>query len=349
MTGFTSDAFGQQVTAGASSYGYDALGRLLTGGTASSPVTLTYSGMGDQVASDPSATYSRDPSGSVTGVDTTAGVKTIALTDQHMDLSGMFTPAGTTLTESSTFDPWGNVIATAGTAVQAGFQGGWTDPATKQVDMGAWFYDPAAGQFLNQDQVTTPAQGDPAAGGDLHAYVNDSPVTGTDPSGHMLTAMVGGGCASAACAAAITRALAPKPAPKPCSGIWGSAVAKNAGQPETPAPAAKPGNSVPAVIFRTGSRTDGALTDPSGVSFRSSVSSSADGQQIFRPGDKIWGVRTDQLPGGSVIMDNNPAGHVSVFASPEQIRNAIMLNGPENPLDEMFKSLEEAGSYRLPK
>jgi hypothetical protein len=83
--------------------------------------------------------------------------------------------------------------------------------------MGSRFYDPAAGQFLNQDSVTTSAQGDPAAGGDLHAYVNDSPVTGTDPSGHMLTAMGGGGCASAACVAAKPRALAPKPAPKSCS------------------------------------------------------------------------------------------------------------------------------------
>jgi RHS repeat-associated protein len=217
VTSFTSDAYQQQVTAGASSYSYDGLGRLLTAGTPSSPVTLTYSGMGDQVASDASATYSRDPSGSVTGVDTTGGVKTIALTDQHMDLVGMVAPAGTALAGSAAFDPWGNVIASTGSAVQAGFQGGWTDPVTKQVHMGARFYDPAAGQFLNQDSVTTSAQGDPAAGGDLHAYVNDSPVTGTDPSGHMLTAMVGGGCASAACAAAITRALAPKPAPKSCS------------------------------------------------------------------------------------------------------------------------------------
>ena len=217
VTSFTSDAYQQQVTAGTSSYGYDGLGRLLTAGTPSSPVSLTYSGMGDQVASDPSATYSRDPSGSVTGVDTTAGVKTIALTDQHMDLSGMLTPAGTALAGSSTFDPWGNVLASTGSAVQAGFQGGWTDPVTHLVHMGARFYDPAAGQFLNQDPVTTPAQGDPAAGGDLHAYVNDSPVTGTDPSGHMATAMIGGGgCASAACAAANNRAVAPKPAPKPC-------------------------------------------------------------------------------------------------------------------------------------
>jgi large repetitive protein len=99
-----------------------------------------------------------------------------------------------------------------------GNSSGWTDPATKQVHMGARFYDPAAGQFLNQDTVATSAQGDLAAGGVLHAYVDDSPVSGMDPSGHELMAATGGGCATAA---ATTRALAPKPAPKSCSLVCG--------------------------------------------------------------------------------------------------------------------------------
>jgi RHS repeat-associated protein len=182
----TSDAYGQQVTGGGSSYGYDGLGRLLSVSNAGlpAPVSLAYSGMTNEVASDASATYSRDPAGAVTGVDTAGAGKTIALTDQHMDLTGLVAPAGTTMAGSATWDPWGNLIATTGPAVQVGFQGAWTDPVTRQPDMGSRFYDPAAGQFLNQDTVDTPAQGDPAAGGDLHAYVDDNPVTGTDPSGH---------------------------------------------------------------------------------------------------------------------------------------------------------------------
>jgi hypothetical protein len=136
---FTSDAYQQQVTGGGSSYAYDGLSRLLTAGTASSPVSLTYSGMAGEVASDSSATYSREPSGSVTGVNTAAGGKTIALSDQHMDLAGVFTAAGTAMAGSSTWDPWGNVIAAAGPAVQVGYQGAWTDPVTKQVHMGSRF------------------------------------------------------------------------------------------------------------------------------------------------------------------------------------------------------------------
>ena len=108
-------------------------------------------------------------------------------------------------------------------------------------------------------------------------------------------------------------------------------------------------DDVPDVIYRTGSRTPESLTDEDGVSFRDSVSSSADGRQVFRPGDKIWAVQTDQLPADSVDPDNDPPGHVTVNATPEEIQNAVIPTGPDNPLDEMFKALEEDGSYRIPK
>jgi RHS repeat-associated protein len=179
----TSDAYQQQVTAGSSSYTYDALDRLLSV-AGSATMSLSYSGMTDLLAADSSATYSRDPSGTVTGVTTAGGGKTIALSNQHMDLTGLIAPAGTSVTGSVTFDPWGKPLGTSGTQVQVGFQGGWTDPATGQVLMGARFYNPATSGFLNQDQITTSAQQDPAAGGDLHAYVDDNPVTGTDLTGH---------------------------------------------------------------------------------------------------------------------------------------------------------------------
>jgi hypothetical protein len=48
----------------------------------------------------------------------------------------------------------------------------------------------------------------------------------------------------------------------------------------------------PDVIYRTESQTDNAFTDPNGVSFRDSVSSSANGEQVFRPGDKLYAVDT---------------------------------------------------------
>jgi hypothetical protein len=86
------------------------------------------------------------------------------------------------------------------------------------------------------------------------------------------------------------------------------------------------GDDIGGIIYRTGSRTDNALTDASGVSFRDSVSSSLSSEhpQVFRPGDKIWGLDTSKLPAGSVVRDGVPPGHVSVYATPEQIRAAIV-------------------------
>jgi RHS repeat-associated protein len=101
-------------------------------------------------------------------------------------------------------------------------------------------------------------------------------------------------------------------------------------------------------IFRTGSQTDAALTDASGVSFRSTVSSSADKAQVFRPGDKIWAVDKSKLPPGSVVNDNVPFGHVSVTATPGEIRAATVPGGPGNPLHDMMKHIA-AAFYRLTK
>ena len=136
---FTSDAYGQQVTDGLSSFGWDALDRVtsaLESSSSSYNVALTYDGLSKDVASDPSATYSRDPAGQIVGVDSAAGGKTVALVDSHSDLSGTFAAAGTALASSTTWDPWGQVLASAGPAVQVGYQGQWTDPVTQQVSMG---------------------------------------------------------------------------------------------------------------------------------------------------------------------------------------------------------------------
>jgi hypothetical protein len=99
-------------------------------------------------------------------------------------------------------------------------------------------------------------------------------------------------------------------------------------------------------LYRTGSRTDGALTDPTGVSFRDSISSSSDGAQVFKRGDKIWAVDSGLLPRGSVLRDGTPAGHVSVRATPDEIRAAVF----DDPFlrDSGMKRLDD-GSYRLPK
>jgi hypothetical protein len=100
------------------------------------------------------------------------------------------------------------------------------------------------------------------------------------------------------------------------------------------------------LIYRTGSQTDNALTDSTGLSFRDSISSSADRTQVFRRGDKIWSVDTSKLPSGSVIRDGVPPGHVTVNATPAQIRNAIV---DDPTLRDLGLNVLDDGSYRLPK
>lgn len=104
------------------------------------------------------------------------------------------------------------------------------------------------------------------------------------------------------------------------------------------------------VIFRTGSQTDGALTDASGVSFRDSISSSADGAQAFKPGQNIFAVDANKLPAGSATADGVPFGHVTVTATPEEIRAAVIPHSESNPLAELgLKPAQNPGTYKLPK
>jgi RHS repeat-associated protein len=205
----TSDAYGQQITDNSvSSYEWDAVDRMVSaansgGGT---PISITYDGDTGNVASDASAAYSRDPAGRITGIDAAAGGPMIALDDQHDDLSGMFTASGTALAGSTTYDPWGAVLATSGPSVQVGYQGQWTDPVTQQVDMGARLYRPGGG-FANQD--TRPSGSGAAVTDNLHAYADDNPVTLADPSGHAPAGKgSSGGPTAADVAAANSRAAA---------------------------------------------------------------------------------------------------------------------------------------------
>jgi RHS repeat-associated protein len=209
-TADTFDAYGQQITSstttGTSGYTWDALDRVVTADEPTgATIDLTYEGLTDEVASDSSATYSRDPSGDLVGVDTTSGGKTLALNDEHDDLSGLFTASGTSLTGSTTYNPWGEVLGTSGPTVQVGYQGQWTDPATGQVDMGSRFYKPSTGSFSGKD--TDPA----SSSANDYAYADDNPVTVTDPTGHSPSGSSSAGDITASdVAAAYGRAAAAK-------------------------------------------------------------------------------------------------------------------------------------------
>ncbi|WP_099343683.1 MULTISPECIES: ricin-type beta-trefoil lectin domain protein [unclassified Actinoplanes] len=172
------DAYGQMTASGTQRYTYDALGRTLTSGSSS----FTYSGVGNDVAADGTSTYSRDPGGSLLGI-ASGSDKRLAYVDRHTDVVGTFGASSAVLAGSTAYDPLGKVLASDATIGNLGYQSGWTDPASGNVNMAARWYNPANGQFLSKD---TAAQNPvpKSAAANPFAFVDDDPMTGTDPSGH---------------------------------------------------------------------------------------------------------------------------------------------------------------------
>jgi len=189
----TFDAYGDQATAGTRSYGYDALGRL----TADTPAAggggyqFSYVGKTGTIASDGVSGYSWDPSGSVlagTGAPGGGTSGVLALTDAHGDVLGQFTAAGTGVSGSQAYDPWGTVTATHGAmAGMLGFQSAWSDPVSGKDLMGARWYNPAAGDFTSADTIHVSPVPDPAAA-DPFGYAAGNPLSFTDPTGHLIQA-----------------------------------------------------------------------------------------------------------------------------------------------------------------
>ncbi len=104
-------------------------------------------------------------------------------------------------------------------------------------------------------------------------------------------------------------------------------------------------------LFRTGSQTDNALTDPNAVSFRSSVSSAADQGQVFSSGDKIRSIETSSLPdGSSVVYDDVPDGPRLSIGHARRDSSCHHRGWSRQPSEELgLKPLTDPGAYRLPR
>lgn len=174
------DAFGQvakQYTSPTEfqSYTYDALGRAIKPG-------FNYTGLGNNLATDATTTYTRGPTGKIIGVKQ-GGTSVLVWTDRHTDVVGLFTPTGTTLSGSTTYDPLGKTLATSGMMGNLGYQSGWTEPSTGRVNMHNRWYNTDTAQFDTRDTVSN-SPSPASAGGNRYAYANGNPMTGIDPDGH---------------------------------------------------------------------------------------------------------------------------------------------------------------------
>jgi RHS repeat-associated protein len=148
-TNVTVDAFGLETQNGTTSYSYDGLGRIAQrNGTGA---WFAYNALGIDPIADGTWTTAQQPDGTPLSLKT-GTTSTWALVDVHHDLIGLAAADASTVTESSGYDPYGQVADhTGSTAPTAGFQSDWTDPDTTEVWMGARFYQPANDTFTSRD------------------------------------------------------------------------------------------------------------------------------------------------------------------------------------------------------
>ncbi|GLY92787.1 LamG-like jellyroll fold domain-containing protein [Actinoplanes sp. NBRC 103695] len=174
------DAFDRMVTGAGKNYTYDATDRVAT----RNGIRWTYGGNADDPVSDGSETYSRGAGNELLAVG--RGQKAqLAISDVHGDVIAVLDPAqgGSVKPASSTsYDPWGKVLATDGDTGNLGFQGDYADPDTDQVNMGARWYNPDSGTFNARDGVNY-SRGDSILA-NRYGYGAGAPLDYNDPDGH---------------------------------------------------------------------------------------------------------------------------------------------------------------------
>ncbi|MDR6882436.1 RHS repeat-associated core domain-containing protein [Bacillus sp. 3255] len=100
----------------------------------------------------------------------------------HGDVIGLTDSNGTTL-NSYSYDIWGNPIIAQETVQQPfRYSGEFYDSSTGLQYLKARWYDPSVGRFINED--TYEGQIDNPLSLNLYTYVENNPLTKTDPTGH---------------------------------------------------------------------------------------------------------------------------------------------------------------------
>lgn len=163
-------------------YQYDALGRL----AARDGAALNYADLTNNPVQVPTAwgdaVVFRDPGGNAFSDRYGTDPGQLLINDPvHGDRTGAIDNLTGTVLATRSYEPYGQVTASSG-KYSAGYQDGWTDPATGQVNTAARWYDPGQASFTSRDTVTlTP---DPVAQSNRYAYANANPTTYNDPTGN---------------------------------------------------------------------------------------------------------------------------------------------------------------------
>ncbi|MFI6796919.1 LamG-like jellyroll fold domain-containing protein [Streptosporangium canum] len=182
------DAFDQMISDGEATYGYDALGRMMSRTKGADQQRFVYSGLENDIVAVTDgggavqAKYGRDPFGGLLSLQEGAGPALGVMADLHGDVVGTFSGSGTALVDSAAYDPFGEVVQQSGVKRFLGYQGEYTDPDTGKVNMHARWYQPDVGKFASRDDWTL--KPNLSVQVNRYTYGNASPLTNQDPSGH---------------------------------------------------------------------------------------------------------------------------------------------------------------------
>ena len=180
------------------SYSWDQANDLTNVTTGSSSATYTYDGNGlrqSKTTGSTTTNYSWDVEGSLalllsdgtnnyiyglggTPVEqvSSSGIPTYLLTDQLGSTRALTNSSGT-VTATFTYDAWGNLAGSTGSATTPFmYAGQYLDSTTGLYYMQARWYEPATGQFLSVDPLVDATQ-------QPFSYGGNDPVNSLDPSG----------------------------------------------------------------------------------------------------------------------------------------------------------------------
>ena len=193
-TNYTYDYCGRPTNIGSRVLTWDYEDRLLTYSGNSQAASYGYNGVGSRVSTSGtggSRTYKRNGVGvtapvlsdgvstMVPGIAESAGGQTNTI---HTDRLGSMKALsnGANVTDTAEFDAFGIVVSRTGTtSTQKGFASGFgyqEDGESGYKLLGHRYYDPETGRFLSRDPAMD--------GRNWYEYVNNNPLTYTDPSGY---------------------------------------------------------------------------------------------------------------------------------------------------------------------
>ncbi|APU19207.1 DNRLRE domain-containing protein [Actinoalloteichus sp. GBA129-24] len=176
---FSFDAFDRLIARGGTTYDYDALDRVVARNGVGG---FSYAGLSIEPVSDGASVFGRGPDDELLAWSDADAVA-LAVSDRHGDVIGGLPVTGAALTGSRAYDPFGQVVDTAGSTGIIGFQGDWTDPDTGMTNMGARWYDPASAAFLSRDDIDLPSS--PSILTNRYTYGAGAPTNFVDPDGHL--------------------------------------------------------------------------------------------------------------------------------------------------------------------